>query len=219
MANELTGSSKLPLCVIVGAGPGNRAAFARRFAQEGYRVALLARNMGRLEALTRGLPLARAFACDVADPVSIERAFAAIHEELGAVDVLIYNAGKGLWGSIEEITPLDFESALRINAFGAFMVARQVIPRMKAAGQGAFIFIGATASRRGGAKTAAFAPAKAAQRSLAESMARSLGPLGIHIALVVIDGVIDSPQTRSRLPISPRAFSFSRAPSPKPSIG
>jgi NAD(P)-dependent dehydrogenase (short-subunit alcohol dehydrogenase family) len=206
MNGGLNDMANRPLCVIVGAGPGNGAAFARRFAQEGYAVALLARDKERLEALARELPLARAFACDVTDPVSIERAFTAIHEKLGAVDVLIYNAGKGVWGSIEEITPQDFESAWRINAFGAFLVARQVVPHMKAAQRGTFIFIGATASRRGGAKTAAFAPAKAAQRSLAESMAKSLGPLGIHVALVVIDGVVDLPQARSRLPDKPDTF-------------
>jgi NAD(P)-dependent dehydrogenase (short-subunit alcohol dehydrogenase family) len=125
---------------------------------------------------------------------------------LGPVDVLIYNAGKGVWGRIEEIRPEDFETAWRINAFGAFMLARQVIPRMKAASRGTIIFIGATASRRGGAKTAAFASAKAAQRSLAQSMARSLGPLGIHVALVVIDGVVDSPQARRQLPNKPDTF-------------
>jgi NAD(P)-dependent dehydrogenase (short-subunit alcohol dehydrogenase family) len=136
----------------------------------------------------------------------IERAFAAIHDEFGAVAALIYNAGKGVWGSVEEIGPDDFESAWRINAFGAFLVARQVIPRMKAAGRGTIVFIGATASRRGGAKTAAFAPAKAAQRSLAQSMARSLGPLGIHVALVVVDAVVDSPQARRQLPDKPETF-------------
>jgi NAD(P)-dependent dehydrogenase (short-subunit alcohol dehydrogenase family) len=111
-----------------------------------------------------------------------------------------------VWGSVEEISPEDFEFAWRINAFGAFIAARQVIPQMKAAGHGTLVLIGATASRRGGAKTAAFAAAKAAQRSLAESMARSLGPLGIHVALLVIDGVIDSPQARSQLLGKPDTF-------------
>lgn len=206
MTDELSRAAKPPTCVIAGAGPGNGASFARKFAQEGYALALLARNLDRIKALAKELPLARAFGCDVTDPSSVERAFAAIHEESRAVDVLIYNAGKGVWGTIEESRPEDFEAAWRINAFGAFTAARQVIPRMKAVGQGTIIFIGATASRRGGANTAAFASAKAAQRSLAQSMARSLGPLGIHVALVIIDGVIDSPQTRSRLPDKPDKF-------------
>jgi NAD(P)-dependent dehydrogenase (short-subunit alcohol dehydrogenase family) len=206
MTNGSSRAAKKPACAIVGAGPGNGAAFARKFAKEGYAVVLLARQKERLEALAQELPLARAVACDAADPLSVELAFAAIHEEFGPVDALIYNAGKGVWGSAEETSPEDFESAWRINAFGAFIAARQVIPRMKAAGHGTIVFVGATASRRGGAKAAAFASAKAAQRSLAESLARSLGPLGIHVALAVIDGVIDSPQARSRLPDKPDSF-------------
>jgi NAD(P)-dependent dehydrogenase (short-subunit alcohol dehydrogenase family) len=206
MTNGSSRAAKKPVCAIVGAGPGNGAAFARKFAKEGYAVVLLARQKERLEALAQELPLARAVACDAADPLSVELAFAAIHEEFGPVDALIYNAGKGVWGSAEETSPEDFESAWRINAFGAFIAARQVIPRMKAAGHGTIVFVGATASRRGGAKAAAFASAKAAQRSLAESLARSLGPLGIHVALAVIDGVIDAPQARSRLPDKPDSF-------------
>ncbi|MCI0598385.1 MAG: SDR family NAD(P)-dependent oxidoreductase [Beijerinckiaceae bacterium] len=206
MSNGASHAAKPPVCAIAGAGPGSGAAFARKFAQQGYAVALLARQMDRLDALAKELPLARAISCDVTDPMSVEYAFAAILKDFGPVDTLIYNAGKGVWGSIEEIAPEDFESSWRTNAFGAFLAARQVIAPMKAAGHGTIVFIGATASRRGGANTAAFASAKAAQRSLAQSMARSLGPLGIHVALVVIDGVIDSPQARSQLPGKPDTF-------------
>jgi NAD(P)-dependent dehydrogenase (short-subunit alcohol dehydrogenase family) len=206
MTNGSNPSAKPPICVIVGAGPGNGAAFARKFSQEGYAVVLLARQKERIEALSQQLPLARAIACDVADPLSIECAFGDVHNDFGPVDVLIYNAGKGLFASLEETEPQEFELAWRINTFGAFLAAREVIPPMKRAGHGTIIFIGATASRRGGVKTAAFASAKAAQRSLAESMARSLGPFGIHVALVVIDGVIDSPQARAGLPGKPDSF-------------
>jgi NAD(P)-dependent dehydrogenase (short-subunit alcohol dehydrogenase family) len=206
VTNGSSPAVKPPVCAIVGAGPGNGAAFARKFSQAGYAVVLLARQKERLEALSQQLPLARAIACDVADPLSIECAFAAIHQDFGPVDVLIYNAGKGVFASFEETEPQDFESAWRINAFGAFLAAREVIPPMKRAGHGTIILIGATASRRGGVKTAAFASAKAAQRSLAESMARSLGPSGIHVALVVIDGVIDSEQARVWLPDKPDSF-------------
>jgi len=206
MTNGSSIAAQRPVCAIVGAGPGNGAAFARKFAQEGYAVALLARQKERLDALAQELPLARAVSCDVTDPMSVEYAFAAIHKDLGQVDTLIYNAGKGVWGSIDEIAPEDFESSWRTNAFGAFMAARQAIPKMKAAGHGTIVFIGATASRRGGANTSAFASAKAAQRSLAQSMARSLGPLGIHVAVIVIDGVIDSTQARNQLPGKPGTF-------------
>jgi NAD(P)-dependent dehydrogenase (short-subunit alcohol dehydrogenase family) len=143
--------------------PCNGAAFARRFAAEGYAVALLARTTSLTSRLAQELPLARAYACDAGDPATVERTFEAIESDLGSVDVLIYNAGKGVWGSAEEVTFEDFEAAWRTNTFGAFAAARSVIPAMKRRAAGHIIFIGATASRRGGAKTAAFASAKAAQ--------------------------------------------------------
>lgn len=118
----------------------------------------------------------------------------------------IYNAGSGTWGSVEDISVNDFDMSWRGNALGALVAAQQVIPAMKQKGGGKILFIGATASRRGGAKTAAFAPAKAAQRSLAEAMARHLWPLGIHVALVIIDGVVDPPKTRERMPDKPAEF-------------
>ena len=188
-----------PVCVVVGVGPGNGAAFARRFAAEGYAVALLARSSNFTSELAGELPLARAYACDVRDLAAVERTFESIESDLGSVDVLIYNAGKGVWGSAEEVTFEDFESAWRINTFGAFAATRSVIPAMKRRSAGHITFIGATASRRGGAKTAAFASAKAAQRSLAKSLARSLGPSGIHISLIIIDGIVDEPSVRTKL--------------------
>ena len=159
--------TKKPVCVVVGVGPGNGSAFARRFAAEGYAVALVARSTGLTSTLAQELPVARAYACDVGDLTALERTFALIKSDLGSVDVLVYNAGKGVWGSAEEVTFQDFEAAWRTNTFGAFAAARCVVPAMKRRGAGNIIFIGATASRRGGAKTAAFASAKAAQRSLA----------------------------------------------------
>jgi NAD(P)-dependent dehydrogenase (short-subunit alcohol dehydrogenase family) len=195
-----------PVCAVVGVGPGNGAAFARRFADEGFAVALLARTRGLTSAIADELPGSGAYACDVTDPSSIERAFEAIRHELGEVDVLVYNAGSGVWGSIEEITTADLELAFRVNASGLLTCARAVIPAMKAKGRGNIVVIGATASRRGGAKTAAFAPAKAAQRSLTESMARHLWPAGIHVALVIIDGVVDLPRTRERMKDKPDSF-------------
>jgi len=195
-----------PVCAVVGIGPGNGAALARRFAAEGYSVALLARGTTVSAALARALDGARAYACDVTDAASVARAFSSIRAELGEVTVLVYNAGSGAWGSVEQITADAFEEAWRVNALGALLVAQQVIPAMKAAGSGAIIFIGATASLRGMPMTAAFAPAKAAQRILAESMARSLGPAGIHVALVVLDGVVDIPRTRERMADKPDDF-------------
>lgn len=195
-----------PVCAVVGVGPGNGASLARRFAAEGYAVAMLARTTELTSKLAPELPMARAYACDVGDSAAVERTFAAVEAELGAVDVLVYNAGKGVWGSAEEVSPESFEASWRVNTLGAFVAARCVIPAMKQRGAGQIIFIGATASRRGGAKTAAFASAKAAQRSLAESLARSLGPAGIHVSLIIVDGIVDEPMMRAKLADKPDSF-------------
>jgi NAD(P)-dependent dehydrogenase (short-subunit alcohol dehydrogenase family) len=198
--------SAKPVCAVVGVGPGNGAALARRFAAEGWALALLARGTGTTAPLAATLADARAYECDAGDAGSVERAFAAVRRELGEIDVLVYNAGSGVFGTVEQISPADFERAWRVNALGALVACQQVIPEMKRAGRGSIVFIGATASRRGGAKTAAFAPAKAAQRSLAESLARHLWPAGIHVALIVVDGVVDLPRTREQLRDKPDSF-------------
>jgi len=195
-----------PIAVVVGVGPGNGAALAHRFAKGGYRVALLARSRDRLDALTRELEDSRSYECDVASPDSVARAFAAIRQELGEIDALLYNAGSGVFADIETITPDQFEASWRVNAYGALLCAQQVIPQMKKARSGTIVFIGATASRRGLPRTAAFAPAKAAQRSLAESMARSLWPSGIHVCLIIVDGVIGLARTRQAMPDKPDSF-------------
>ena len=189
---------KTPVCAIVGVGPGNGEALARRFSADGYAVALLARRADLTSRLAEELPRAKAYACDVADANSVETAFGQIRADLGDVDVLVFNAGSGVWGTIEEVSPEDFERSWRVNTLGLFLTARQAIPAMRRMGQGAIIVIGATASRRGVAGTAAFAPAKMAQRGLAESMARHLWPAGVHVALIIVDGVVGGPVTRSR---------------------
>ncbi|MGH8401875.1 MAG: SDR family NAD(P)-dependent oxidoreductase [Gammaproteobacteria bacterium] len=195
-----------PICVVIGVGPGNGAAIARRFASEGYSLALLARSKDFTDKFAVELGDARAYACDASDPEAVKDALARIRKEQGDVDVLVYNAGSGTWGNVEEVSADDLENAWRVNVLGAFAAVREVIPAMKQRGTGSIIFIGATASRRGGAKAAAFAQAKAAQRTLAESMARHLWPQGIHVALVVIDGVVDLPRTRERMPGKPDSF-------------
>jgi NAD(P)-dependent dehydrogenase (short-subunit alcohol dehydrogenase family) len=197
---------KKPVCAVVGVGPGNGAAFARRFAQEGYATALLARSTELGSEIAATLPDSRAYACDVTDDASVAHAFASIGQELGEVEALIYNAGSGVWGSVEEITTAQLGDALRVNTVGLLACAQAVIPAMKSSHRGAIVVVGATASRRGGAKTAAFAPAKAAQKSLTESMARQLWPAGIHVALIIIDGVVSLPRTRQRMPDKPDSF-------------
>jgi NAD(P)-dependent dehydrogenase (short-subunit alcohol dehydrogenase family) len=189
-----------PVCAVVGVGPGNGAAIARRFSGAGHRVALLARNTNFTSGLANELGDALAVACDITDEKNVVEAFRQIREKLGDVSVLVYNAGAGAWGTVEDITPSDFEANWRVNALGSLLASRQVMPAMRDSESGSIIFIGATASRRGSAMTAAFAPAKAAQRALAESMARHLWPSGIHVAMVIIDGIVDLPRTRKSMP-------------------
>ncbi|HEX8938262.1 MAG TPA: SDR family NAD(P)-dependent oxidoreductase [Sphingomicrobium sp.] len=195
-----------PVCAVVGVGEGNGAALARAFAREGMAVALLARSTGFTSALAAELSDSRAYACDVTSADAVADTFARMRTEMGDPSTLVYNAGSGVWGDVESISLDGFENSWRVNALGALAVSQQVIPAMKAAGAGTIIFIGATASLRGGPNSAAFAPAKAAQRSLAESMAKTLGPKGIHVALIVIDAVVDLPGTRARMSGKPDDF-------------
>jgi NAD(P)-dependent dehydrogenase (short-subunit alcohol dehydrogenase family) len=198
--------TKKMVCVVVGVGPGNGAALARRFAQEGYAVALLARSTETSGPLAEGLADARAYACDATDAAAVASTFLAVERELGPVHTLVYNAGSGVWGTIEDIDAAAFEQAYRVNALGLLLCAKQAIGPMLAQGGGNIVVIGATSSRRGVARTAAFAPAKAAQKSLTESMARHLWPKNIHVALVIVDGVVDLPRTRQVMKDKPDDF-------------
>lgn len=188
-----------PVCVVVGVGPGNGAAFAHRFAEEGYTVALLARSTGYSSELAAELPDAVPFACDVTDAEAIAETFTAIERRLGPVGVVIYNAGSGTFGTPEDARVEDFERAWQINARGLLLVAQAVMPGMVQRGEGQIVVVGATASLRGKPMTTIFASAKAAQRSLAQSLARHLGPKGVHVSLIILDGMVDLPSTRARM--------------------
>ncbi|MGQ0834519.1 MAG: SDR family NAD(P)-dependent oxidoreductase [Gammaproteobacteria bacterium] len=193
-------------CVVVGVGPGNGAAFARAFTGEGYRVGLMARSRATLDPLAAELAGSIAITCDVRVPEEIERAFARLRDALGPVGVLIYNAGAGAFEDIDQATSESLESAWRTNALGLFVATRAVLPDMRAQRRGSIIVVGATASLRGGAKFLPFAAAKAAQRSIAQSMARKLWPEGIHVGYVVLDGVVDLPRTRQMMRDKPDEF-------------
>ena len=188
------------LCVITGVGAGNGASFSRRFTREGYRVVMLARNLAYLETLAKEIPGSVAMECDVRDPGAIQQVFTRIHEDIGTVDTLIYNAGAGEWASIMDTSLEGMQSSWATNTLGLVACAQQVIPSMTENGEGNIMVIGATASLRGGAQSTAFASAKAAQRSVAQSMARDLGPKGIHVGYLIIDGIIDIERTRERFP-------------------
>ena len=193
-------------CVVVGAGPGNGLSLGRKFADEGYSIALLARSSENLANLKSELPEAHTFECDVTQLASIQKTFDDVRQELGPVDTLLYNAGAGVFGSIDDVEAEAFEQAWRTNTLGAFNCVKTVLADMRGRGGGTIIIIGATAAKRGGARFAAFASAKAAQYNLAQSLARHLGPERIHVAYVVIDGVIDIPRTRQRMPDKPDEF-------------
>lgn len=195
-----------PVCVVVGVGPGNGAALVKRFAEAGYAVAMTARSTAFGEELARKVADARFYRCDAGDVAAVTATFQAIASDLGPVDVLIYNATPGIWGNVEEISAEGFETCWRGSALGLLAASQAVIPAMQRKKQGSIIVIGATSSRRGNIKTAAFAPAKAAQRSLTESMAKHLWPQGIHVALIVIDGVVDLPRTRQSRPDKPDSY-------------
>jgi NADP-dependent 3-hydroxy acid dehydrogenase YdfG len=192
-----------PVAVITGVGPGLGAALARRFADT-YVVAILARSADYLKGLAgdlrQGGGSALEVACDVGDREQLSAAFRTIRDGLGEVDVMLYNAGTGTWGTVGEITPEQFEQNWRVNAYGAFVAAREVVPAMVARGRGAILFTGATAGVKAGAKSVAFGPAKFAMRGLAQALARDLGPQGVHVAWINVDGVIDIPRVRARMP-------------------
>ena len=194
------------VCVVVGVGPGNGAAIGAQFAANGYRVALCARNKERLNEISGKIKGSRAFSYDVKDAEASSKVFAQIREQVGPVNVLIYNAGAGAFANIDDATLESFQDAWEINCRGLFHTVKEVLPDMRAAGSGNIVIIGATASIKGGANFAPFASAKAAQRGLAQSLARYLGPEKIHVSYVILDGIVNLQRTRQKMPGKPDEF-------------
>ena len=184
-----------PLAIVTGVGPGTGAAMARRFAAGGYRVAMLARDAKRLAAIENEIADSIAIPCDVTDVAALEKAIA----QAGAAKVVVHNAVGGAFGSFRDIDPAVLQRNFDVNVMALLHLARLTTPAMIEAGDGALIVTGNTSALRGTASFAGFAPTKAAQRVLAESMARHLGPKGVHVAYLVIDAVIDVPWQRERL--------------------
>jgi len=187
--------------LIVGAGPGLSASLARVLAREGLRVALAARTLGKLEPLC-GETGASAFSVDTTDEGAVRSLFDDVESELGAPDVVVYNASGWVRGPFADLVPAEVEQALSVSAFGGFLVAQQAVRRMLPKHHGAILFTGASASVKGYAQSAPFAMGKFALRGLAQSLARELAPQGIHVAHFVIDGAIRNPG-RSEPPGSP----------------
>jgi NAD(P)-dependent dehydrogenase (short-subunit alcohol dehydrogenase family) len=189
------------VCVIVGVGPALGSAVARRFA-EGYAIGLIARSAEPSGALAREIESrggrALSVQADVARPADLEAAFARIRAELGPPGILIFNAAMRPFGRLMETSFADFEQTWRINAGGFFLSSQQVVPGMLAAGSGVILVTGATSGVKPFPTSAAFGPAEFALRGLAQVMARDLGPQGIHVAYINVDGPIDNERTRRR---------------------
>ena len=195
-----------PIALVTGVGPGTGSAIVRRFAAGGFRVIALARSPDRIRALEQELADTRAIVCDVSSEREVADAVANVRNSYGSPNVLIHNAVGGGWGTFLEIEPQMLERNFRVNVMGLLYLAREVAPEMIKSGNGAILVTGNTSAIRGKASFAGFAPTKAAQRILSESIARDLGPRGIHVAYVLIDAVIDVPRMRERLREAPDEF-------------
>ena len=191
---------------MTGVGPGTGSAIVRRFAQGPYEVAMIARSEERLRELARDIPGTHAFPADVTDTHQMGAVLGRITRELGAPEVVIHNAVGGAFGNFQEIDPAVLERNFQINVMALLHLVRRTAPAMIEAGRGAIIVTGNTSALRGKANFAGFAPTKAAQRVLTESIARELGPKGIHVAYIVIDAVIDVEWTRKMWPDAPDDF-------------
>lgn len=178
--------------VVAGVGPNLGAAIARKLADEGCAVGLFARSESHIEELESELRTggadALAVPTDITDPEAVERGFERVREAFGPVDVLINHAGGGSWQGVRSISAKSFEDAWRVGALGGLLCSKEAIEDMLAADGGTIVFTGATSSIRGREGALGFSSAKFAVRGMAESMARELGPEGIHVAHVVIDG-------------------------------
>ena len=187
-----------PVCVIIGVGPGNGVSFARKFVAEGYEVAMCARSEAYLNEVAAEIPGTHAYPYDVCDTDAATGVFDRIRQDLGPVEVLVYSAGTGDFINIDKTTVEGLQQAWEVNTRGLFVTTQQVLPDMRKVGGGNIVVSGATASP--------LASAKAAQRRLAQSMARHLGPERIHVSYVIIDGVIDIPYIREMMPDKPAEF-------------
>ncbi|WP_437734547.1 SDR family NAD(P)-dependent oxidoreductase [Sorangium sp. So ce1335] len=192
------------VAVVVGVGPGLGAAVSRRFAREGFAVGLVARTAATCEAVQREIEQAggRALSApaDATDPVSVAAAFARVKQTLGPAEVMIYNASDFRVAGALELTPQELEASWRITCLGGFVCAQAALPDMLERGRGTLLFTGATASLRGGPRFSALAVGKFGLRAVAQSLARELGPRGIHVAHVIVDGLIDTPRVRAMVP-------------------
>jgi len=196
--------SKPNVALVAGVGDGLGGAVARRFARGGHPTVLVARSADRLARIADQIAVAGgrgiAYVADLREESAVTKLFDDVEAEIGAIEVAVFNAGANYRASILD-TPADmFEKVWRLGCYAGFLVGREAARHMAPRGQGTILFTGATASLRGSSQFAAFAAAKGGVRQVAQSMARELGPQGIHVASVIIDGMIDSQRVRERFP-------------------
>ena len=198
------GTADSKAALIIGAGEGNGAAISKRFAREGYVACVVRRHLEPLQALVSEIEAAggaaRAFASDARKVEAVVALIDQIEREVGPIEVLVFNAGANVPSSILDETAQKYFKVWEMACFAGFLNAREVAKRMVTRGRGTILFTGATASMRGGRNFAAFAGAKHALRALAQSMARELGPRGIHVGHIVIDGMVDTAFIRDNFP-------------------
>lgn len=182
--------------LVVGAGDATGGAIARRFAREGYAACVTRRDLAALEPLVKAIEgeggRAFPFASDAREEEQVEALFATIERDIAPIEVAVFNIGANVNFPITETTSRVYRKVWEMAAFAGFLMGREAARVMTPRGRGTIIFTGATASIRGGKGFAAFAGAKFALRALAQSMARELGPKGIHVAHPIIDGAIDT---------------------------
>jgi NAD(P)-dependent dehydrogenase (short-subunit alcohol dehydrogenase family) len=192
------------VAAVLGVGPGLGAAVARRFASEGFAVAMMARREESLAKIRQDIEpdggTALLVSADATNADSVAAAFERISAELGDPEVLVYNAGAFQMGGVLEVSPAQFDECFRANCAGAFYAAREVLPAMLEAGHGTILLTGASAALRGKARFSALAVGKFGLRALAQSMAREFGPRGIHVSHVIIDGQINTPRIQEMMP-------------------
>jgi NAD(P)-dependent dehydrogenase (short-subunit alcohol dehydrogenase family) len=192
------------VALVVGAGDATGGAIARRFAREGYAVCVTRRSLDKLQPLIEQIAAeggkVHGFASDARKEEEVLALVEHIESTIGPIEALVFNIGANAPSSVLEETARKYFKIWEMACFGGFLNAREVARRMVTRGRGTVLFTGATASLRGGAGFAAFSGAKMALRALAQSMARELGPQGIHVAHVVIDGAIDTAFIRDNFP-------------------
>ena len=192
-------SDTRPICMITGLGEGTGGYTAKKFSKEGYRIAMLARSAERLKRFEKELEGSRGYVCDVSNIDHLKETCSQIKKDMGSPEVLIHNAVKGNFEKLLDGKPEWLEENFRINTTSLMYLAHELIPDMIKSKKGVIIVTGNTAAKRGIANTPYFAPTKAAQRILAQSLARDFGPKGIHVAYLMVDASINTPWTRTRI--------------------